>query len=176
MQTVTSRLRLITSWLFGLILLSGCIRSTDSSPSQAPIAQVPTAAADILWSDANSVMSDVCFEAADSLSGRVFVLRYPEDLIAFYDQIDNSLLCRHPVTRYPFDFGNGNVLVGLWGKARGCRAWYEILDVMRNDSQRSFVVKLHLVTEGSCNYELLRPFWIGLDGLADYSVQIILHQ
>jgi hypothetical protein len=117
-------------------------------------------------------VSDVCFEAAFSLADRVFALRQAEDLIAFYDHIDNSQLCRHPVTRYPFDFSNGRILVGLWSKGRGCRARHDLVGVTRDDASRGFALNLLLVIEGDCNYELLRPFWVGLEGLTEYSIQI----
>lgn len=103
------------------------------------------------------------------------MLRGAEDLIAFYDQIDTSRLCRRPIIRYPFDFANGRVLVGLWSKGRGCRAHHVVFDIQRDDRSRTLVLNLRLVAEGNCNYELLRPFWIGLDGLADYAIEINIH-
>ena len=124
------------------------------------------------WQDANPIMSGVCFEAAADAAGRVFILRSPEDHIAFYDLADSSGLCRHPVPREPFDFAGGNVLVGLWSKGVGCAAFHEIVDVMRDDVARIYSIHLRFITQGACSYELVRPFWIGLENMADYDIRI----
>jgi hypothetical protein len=126
------------------------------------------------WIDASPVMSSICFEAAFNLAGQVIVLRRAEDHIAFYDRVDGSHLCRHPIVRYPFDFSSGQILAGLWSKGRGCVAQHDVLGFLQDDTQRRFSILLRFMTEGDCNYELLRPFWIELEGLANYDIQITL--
>lgn len=168
--------------LAGLIfVLSGCASALPEA--SATVAVMPTTAPTFTpsftatpaypWTDENAIVSGVCFEAALDAAGRVFVLRSADEHIRFYDQADNSHLCRHPVTRYPFDFSTGRVLAGLWSYGRGCTARHEVMSVTRDDTARTFTIRLHFVTEGDCNYELVRPFWVGLDGLSDYTVTII---
>jgi len=124
------------------------------------------------WTDENPTMSGICFEAALGAAGKVFVLRDAEEHIRFYDLVDNSLLCRRPVTRYPFDFTGGHVLAGLWSYGKGCTARHDVLSIERDDAAKSLMIRLRFVTDGTCNYELLRPFWIGLDGMGDYQIDI----
>jgi hypothetical protein len=124
------------------------------------------------WTDENLVMSGVCFEAALDTAGEVFVLRDARAHIRFYDLADNSQLCRRPVTRYPFDFSGGRVLAGLWSYGRGCTARHDLLAVERDDAAKTLLIRLRFVTEGECDYELLRPFWIGLREAGDYQIRI----
>ena len=117
-------------------------------------------------------MSGICFEAALDAAGKVFVLRDSRAHIQFYDLADNSQLCRHPVTRNVFEFSSGRILAGLWSYGKGCTAHHDVLAVNRDDAARTLTIQLRFVTEGTCDYELLRPFWIGLDGVSDYQIQI----
>jgi len=122
--------------------------------------------------DALPVMSGICFEAANDAAGQVFVLRNAEDHIHFYDLADNARLCRRPVTRYPFDFSSGAVLAGLWSRGQGCVARHDILSVERDDSKRQISIRLQFITEGDCNYELVRPFWVGIPDAQAYDIHI----
>ena len=117
-------------------------------------------------------MSGICFEAALDAAGKVFVLHNPQEHIQFYDLADNSKLCRHPVLRNAFDFSNGRVLAGLWSYGKGCTARHDVLAVNRDDAAKTLTIQLQFVTEGACDYELIRPFWIGLDGVNDYQINI----
>ncbi|MBZ0290354.1 MAG: hypothetical protein K8I30_22200 [Anaerolineae bacterium] len=117
-------------------------------------------------------MSGICFEAALDTAGKVFILHNPQEHIRFYDLADNSQLCRRPVTRSPFDFKNGRVLAGLWSYGTGCAARHDVLAINRDDAARTLTIRLRFVTEGECDYELLRPFWIGLDGVGNYAITI----
>lgn len=119
-----------------------------------------------------AVMSGICFEAALDAAGKVFVLRDAQAHIRFYDLADNSQLCRRPVARNAFDFSSGRVLAGLWSQGKGCTARHDVLSVARDDVARTLLIRLNFVTEGDCDYELLRPFWIGLDGVSDYKIDI----
>jgi hypothetical protein len=125
------------------------------------------------WTDENAVMGGICFEAALDASGQLFVLRNAANLIEFYDLADNSQFCRRPVTRYPFDFSNGRVLAGLWSYGRGCTARHDVEDIQRDDAERTLTIRLHFITEGDCNYELIQPLWIGLDGMQEYEIEVV---
>ena len=126
------------------------------------------------WTDESSTISGVCFEAARDAAGRVFVLRSAEAHIHFYDQVDDSRLCRQPVMRLPFAFDGGRVLAGLWSAGVGCTARHEVIGIQRDDTARTFTIALRLVTAGDCGYELVRPFWIGLDGLGEYTINLVV--
>ncbi|MBZ0283920.1 MAG: hypothetical protein K8L97_24490 [Anaerolineae bacterium] len=124
------------------------------------------------WEDASMVMQGICFESALDAAEQVFVLRDEAALIAFYDAADNSQLCRQPVTRNPFDFNGGRLLVGLWSHGQGCTARHEVLGIERDDTNRTISIDLRFITEGDCNYELVRGFWAAFAGVADYQITV----
>lgn len=138
-------------------------------PAGVPAASTAPAAA---WADAAALVQGVCFEAAYDAAGRVFSLRRPEDLAQFYDQVDHSQLCRQPISRAGFDFAGGTILAGLWSRGAGCTAHHEILGVDRSESDRALRIRLRLVTQGDCAYELVQPFWIALPGYSDWQIEI----
>lgn len=116
-------------------------------------------------------MYGVCFEAALDASGQVFVLRSAEEHIQFYNEADNSSLCLRPVQRNPFDFQGGErVLAGLWSYGTGCTARHEVTDYTLTDD--TLTIDLRFITEGDCNYELVRPFWIGVEGVDDVQIDV----
>ncbi len=145
-----------------------------------PPAQTPTPAASPTapppWTDERAVMAGICFEAARDAAGRVFTLRSAEDHIRFYDLADNSHLCRHPVERHPFDFAGGRVLAGLWSAGQGCAARHDLLSFERDDAARAISIRLALVLEGDCPYELVRPFWVGLEAAQGYTITIAVQE
>ena len=138
-------------------------------PTETPIPPMPTAPP---FTDAAPIVAGICFEAALDAAGRVFVLDDAESLIRFYDMADNSRLCRGPVVRAGFEFDNGQVLVGLWSAGTGCTARHTVRDSVRDDSARRITLALDFITEGDCNYELVRPFWIAIEGAAGYSFDV----
>jgi hypothetical protein len=162
------------------ILCSGCYilepppLVTLTAPGTPPTAQLPPTPTDLPfpWTDENAVMRGICFEAANDASGQVFVLRNDEAHRQLYDLADSSGLCRLPVTRQPFDFSGGRILVGMWNRGRGCDAFHEVASVERDDAARTFTIRLRFITTGECAYELVQPFWIGLEGMTDYDVRI----
>jgi hypothetical protein len=168
-------------WLIAA-LVSGCgLVESRPTPPPSPLPTVtiqPTATAiptpAYPWTDENAVLNGICFEAALDAAGQVFVLRRPEDLLNLYDLADNSQLCRHPVPRQPFDFAEGRVLAGLWSAGRGCTAHHEVLSIERDDSARTLTIHLRLITDGACTYELVRPFWIGMDRVSDFTIDLKL--
>ena len=125
-------------------------------------------------SDQNAVMAGICFESAYDAADQVFVLRDAAELTRFFDLADNSQLCRRPVLRQSFDFSDGRVLVGVWSKGRGCSAIHHRLAFHQNDPARTIAIQLQLEISGTCDYDLIRPFWISLDAAADYAISIVV--
>jgi len=155
--------------------------ATLVSPTLATAAlqAAPTPASAALppgWTDESALMAGLCFESVwDAAgSGATFILRSAASLTALYDLADNSGLCRHPVRRMEADFSGGRVIVGTWTRARGCTAQHVVREVRRDDIARIFALTIALHVEGACPYDLVRPFWIGLPGLVDYDVRLIV--
>jgi hypothetical protein len=46
--------------------------------------------------------------------------------------------------------------------------------IVQYDDEKTLTIFLRLVTEGACNYELARPFWIGLDDVSDYTIELVV--
>lgn len=165
-----------------LLLLTSCLQNVASPATplnvRIPVVLSPTPedTAGVGLFDASELMSGICFEAAFDAAGQVFVLRSAEEHIRFYDLADNSQLCRQPVERFPFDFSEGDVLAGLWSSGTGCTARHDILSYLRDDTAKTIRIQLQLVIEGNCNYELIRPYWVGLESAADYDVVISVLQ
>jgi hypothetical protein len=153
-----------------LLCASACNLSADEATPAATVEILlpPTATntAQYPWSDESATVSGICFEAANDMAqnNRRFLLRSAEDHIGFYDAMDSTGLCLRTVQRVPFDFSTGRALAGLWSAGRGCTAQHEILAYQQDDAARTLSITLQFVTEGDCNYELVRPFWIGFDG------------
>jgi hypothetical protein len=171
------------------LALVACSRDFPPTPTPTPLGPTPTApeSARTLvysamtptpwlypWTDESVTMSGICFESAQDAAGRTFVIRSAEALRGFFDLADNSELCSQPVRRHEFDFSGGRVLAGLWSAASGCRARHEIESVRRDDTARTLFIYLRLIKEGDCLYELVRPFWIGINDAADYEIQFVV--
>lgn len=124
------------------------------------------------WTDASDVMAGICFEAANDATGRVFVIRSSAELDTFFGLADNSQLCRRPVERGAFDFANGRVLVGIWSAGNGCKAQHDVDAFERDNEAKTIVIRLTLVIEGDCPYELVRPFWIGIPNAQEHDITI----
>lgn len=116
------------------------------------------------WTDESSVVAGVCFEAARDMAamGRRFVLHNGLEHIEFYNAIDSTNLCLRPVERVSFEFSTGRALAGLWTAGQGCTAEYEVMAY--SVEENTLNIALRFVTEGDCNYELIRPFWMSFDG------------
>jgi hypothetical protein len=124
--------------------------------------------------DANSVVSGICFESAYDAAGRTFVLRSAGELERLFDLADNSQFCREPVGRAQFDFSGPRAIIGTWTRGRGCTADHEIVSVEIDEVSQIFVIRARLVVAGDCNYELVRPLWIGLTGYNDYDLRLLV--
>ncbi|MBC8099722.1 MAG: hypothetical protein H7Y11_09795 [Armatimonadetes bacterium] len=170
-------------WVGYGVLLLGCVGCTLTQPLGVPTDAritdaIPTAnpTATAQWADLGSdelaIMSGICFEAAFDAVGDTFVLRTPDELTRLYNLADNSRLCRNPVVRANFDFSGGRVLAGLWSYGRGCTARHALLAAMRDTAVKTLAIRLKFTVEGDCPYELVRPFWVGLSGVGDYTISL----
>jgi len=185
---------LLLGLLLAGLLLTGCNLNFDApavvpSPAPTPLptddpgwapAATETAIAAALavplpdgLADARRVHGRICFEAAYEVRDQVFVLRDALAHIRFYNDIDALNVCRRPVQRFPFDFSQGHLLAGLWSYGYGCKARHELIEAVRDDAAQVYRLRLRFVTEGDCNYELLRPYWVAVPPeLAAYDFQI----
>lgn len=172
----TNQVRQLT--VLVVFVLMGCMPKADGittqntvEPSASTTSFSPTKTPD-LWRYASLVVDGICFEAAQQYAGRLYVIRNIEQLSQFYNQVDSSQLCRHAITQYPFTFDNGQVLAGMWSAGNGCTALHEIVQFVRNDATRKITIVLRFTTEGQCDYELVRPFWMAIDRAQDYQIDI----
>ncbi len=116
-------------------------------------------------------MSGICFEAALDASGETIALRSAEDHIRFYSEVDASGLCRRAVRRAPFEFADGaRTLAGVWSYGTGCDATHEVTDYTLADGV--LALTLAFTTSGDCDYELIQPFWIGVEGVTDVQITV----
>ncbi|MBL8116770.1 MAG: hypothetical protein J0L63_02805 [Anaerolineae bacterium] len=170
-------------WILSFVALSGCIQPNDFELHNTPASTgtplavftpTPLIVQTYPWLDANPVMYGICFEAAHDAAGRLFILQNAQALENFYNQADQSQLCRQLITRSTFDFGNDRVLAGLWSSGRGCTARHEINGFNRDDTTKRIVIMTTFQTEGDCDYELVRPFWVGIERATDYNIQILV--
>ena len=176
---------------FGLLILlvcGGCLMTAqqpqpqpEGSPTYGPVVQqtpapqvTPTATASTPWTDENAHVRGVCFEAAWDAAEQIFTIRSAEDHIRFYDQVDNSQLCRRPIAREPRDFSDGYVIAGFWNRGMGCKADHIVTRYNRDDDARRILFVVTFATLGECNYELVRPFWVGLEAAADYEITFVV--
>jgi hypothetical protein len=160
-----------------LLAAGGCFNGTLTPSAQmaTPVVNTATTTGTALaWTNESELMYGICFEAAFDAAGRIFVLRSADELNELFNLADNSQLCRRPVTRATYDFDGGRVLVGLWSRGRGCTARHEVRGLLVDEATRSVTVNLAFITEGDCNYELVRPFWIGISGVPDYAITMVV--
>lgn len=171
-------------WVSLLWLLAGCVL-LDNMPRPTPLPNVvvpsvtplptldaPTAtpALPAGWQDARNVMRSVCFEAALVLRDEVFVLRSQAELEAFWARVDDLKACRRPITRPEVAFPDNAVLVGLWSYGFGCTARHDVRAV----TMEAGTLSLELVfgVDGTCPYELLRPFWVFIANAANQAIAV----
>ena len=171
------------------ILCSGCLIIDDTAPVTPINIRIPTLPtpqtdaipdeqttayiADGIY-DANDIMNGICFEYAFLQRDTPLVFRNAQEHITFYDEADTSEECRRPVRRNSFEFTDGQILAGIWSYGFGCVAHHNIMNIERNDSTRTILIVLDFATEGDCNYELLRPFWVGIEDPNGYDVLLVV--
>lgn len=116
-------------------------------------------------------MSGVCFEAALARANEVIVLQQADEHIAFYNDVDASGDCRLPITRNPFEFVDGTrTLAGVWVPATGCDTDTTVTDYALADGVLRVDVQVDVT--GDCPYELIEPFWVGVDAVTDVQISV----
>ncbi|MEL7434725.1 MAG: hypothetical protein AAFN11_12330 [Chloroflexota bacterium] len=184
--------KIASLWLLCALLIGGCAllpvevmptRSGITIPSITPdtaIAELTPIATSIALPagvyDALTAMQGICYESASDAVGRVFVIQSAETHIDFYNQVDNSNLCRQPVRRYPFDFTTGDVLAGVWNAGSGCTATHTITDFQRDDNARTISITATFSTAGDCPYQLVRGLWLGIENAQGYTITITVNE
>lgn len=155
------------SLLLALCLSVALAACTLNSP-------LPTAAEDppVQVTDASELLEDICFEAAQAMSGQAFILTSQEQLDSLYNQIDASDRCRHRISRHTFDF-TGRSVVGTWTYApQGCTARHELVRARRNEENRVLNLRYRFIVEGDCPYELIRPLWVAVENPDSYDLRL----
>ncbi|MEM9951501.1 MAG: hypothetical protein AAF846_07870 [Chloroflexota bacterium] len=171
-----------------IIVLAGCNLTLDQTllPTRSSIT-IPSVTPDLnpdIVTTENSLPTDVydalpstvgiCFEAAWDAAEQVFVIRTAEEHIRFYDNVDNSRLCRRSIQREPFDFTTEDVLVGTWNRGMGCTASHEIISYQRDDQNQTITIQAQFSTAGDCQYELVRGLWLGIVDAQAYQINLIV--
>ena len=166
------------------LLLSGCLMTAKGVNPAQPLPDPNTPIAPPLtpdtatgrWVDEREHVRGICFEAGWDAAGQIFILRDAADHVRFYDLADNSNLCRRPVGRVPRDFSAGYTIIGLWSAGRGSTAAHDVNRVQRDADRQTLVIEVTFSTVGDCPYDLLRPWWIGVEGVADYEITLIVNE
>lgn len=162
----------ITWSLALLLLLAACnLRLPTPPPATpepsptAPPTPAPTpdpAFAGQPYQDARAWFEGVCFNYWVEQANRVFVIGGPFEHIALYNEVDESGLCRFPVERVPFDEFASRVLLGAVNVGTGCWAYTDPLELVRDDTARTVILRVRWGVYGECDYRLARPFWVSL--------------
>jgi hypothetical protein len=108
-----------------------------------------------------ALLDGVCFEYLAGMGGQTWLWTSPEELLAFYDQVDSSERCPHAVTRVPFDF-NGAALAGTVGSGTGCDAAYRVITLAQDDAAQTQTLALEFDVLPGCLYELVEPLLIAV--------------
>ena len=145
------------------LLLAGCMLPWGELPVR-PAGPTP----DPLYSgqpyqDARSLIGGVCFNYWVEQVNRVFIIQSPAEHIAFYNEVDESELCRFLVIREPYDFqAAGRILIGAVNIGTGCQATTDPLELVVDDAARTVTLRVAWGVSGACDYRLARPFWVSI--------------
>lgn len=112
------------------------------------------------YQDATDLFRGVCFEYWVAQVNRVYVIDSAFAHIDFYNEVDQSALCRFPVERLPFDFETGDILVGAVNVGTGCWAYTAPLALAQDDVARTVTLRVTWGIAGDCDYRLVRPFFV----------------
>ncbi len=156
-----------------LLLLGGCALPWEGLLPTAPAPTAPPAP-DSPMQDARSLIGGVCFNYWVEQVNRLFVIQSAGEHIAFYNEVDESGLCRFPVIREPFEFGaTGRILVGAVNVGTGCHAVTDPLALVVDDEARTVTLRVRWQVTGACDYRLARPFWVSIPRPPEgYAVQL----
>lgn len=120
---------------------------------------------DAPWQDAGAPVAEVCFNFWVEQTGRVFVFTSNFDLIQFYNEVDESEVCRFAVERFSYDFNppdGARVIVGAVNVTTGCWAYTDPLALTQDDAARAVTLRVGWGSSGDCGYRLARPFFVSL--------------
>ncbi len=151
--------------------------SLEATVAHTPEASFPTVESSAgPYTDRTSVLDGVCFDFLARLSGQAWVWSTPEQLAAFYDQVDVSEVCSRPASRVSFDF-NQTILAGVVNGATGCDAAHRFVSLNQDDSAHTQTLVLEFTVLPGCDYELVQPFVIELPRPPEgYVLQIALSE
>lgn len=159
----TQHVKIMSLLLVLTLLLAACNFSLPDYIEPVPVTPPPvTVAPPPPWQDARDLLEGVCFEYLVRQVNRQYVITTPFEHIDFYNEVDESMLCRFPVTRNPFDFDQGRILIGAMNIGTGCRATTDPLALVQDDETQTVTMRVLWGTEGDCGYELVRPFWVSI--------------
>jgi hypothetical protein len=148
---------------------------TGDSPEATPFLEFPVLETSTdPYSNATSLLDDVCFEYLYAMNGQTWVWTTPGELTAFYDQVDVSRLCPDPVGRAAFGF-EGTVLAGAVSVGTGCDAAHRVVGLAQDDGARTQILSLHFQVEGDCPYELVQPLLVAVpQPPAGYALRVVV--
>jgi len=154
--------------------LPSLVQPTVASSSEPGFPTVESSAGPYV--DRTTVLDGVCFDFLARLSGQAWVWSTPEELAAFYDQVDASEVCSRPAVRFSFDFSQ-TVLAGVVNGATGCDAAHQFVALNQDDNTHTQTLILEFTVLPGCDYELVQPFVIELPRPPDgYVLQIALSE
>lgn len=145
--------------LMGLAACTFPIASPQIGPLMAP--STPLAPQPI-WQDVQNLLEGVCLSWQLDQVGREFVIADAHAHIAFYNEVDESGLCRFPVARNPFDFEQGAILIGAFNIGTGCTATAEPLALVVDHDAQTVTMQARWGVSGECDYRLSRPLWLSI--------------
>lgn len=166
-------------WLMVAFMLAGCSADKKTAPTPVPLTVTPTAAPETPtppaaatvpptldavtdpYPNLTTLLDSVCFDYLTGMSGQTWLWITPEELLAFYDQVDSSERCPHAVTRSPFDF-NGNALAGVVGTGTGCDAAFRVTGLTQDDAAQTQTLSLQFEILPGCPYDLVEPLLIAI--------------
>lgn len=128
------------------------------------------------YMEQTAVLDGVCFDFLARLNGQAWVWSTPEQLAAFYDQVDASEVCSRPAARVSLDFSQ-MVLAGVVNSATGCDAAHRFVTLNQDDTTHTQTLILEFTILPGCDYELVQPFVIQLTRPPDgYILQVALSE
>lgn len=165
MRTRWRIFRLNLRWLLlagTLALLTACTLPLPGRSLQPAAVREPVDAGPSIQ-DARSLVGGVCFDYWAEQANRLYVIQSAVEHITFYNEVDESGLCRLPVIREPYDFeAAGRILVGAVNLGAGCTAYTNPVAFRVDDAAQTITLRVHWGVEGDCPYRLARPFWVSI--------------
>jgi hypothetical protein len=132
------------------------------SPAPLPSLTPDMAYVDKPYEDARAIFAGVCFNYWAEQVNRIYILKTAFDHIHFYNEVDESGLCRFPVVRNPFDFEGGRILIGAINVGTGCWAYTDPIDLVTDNAAKTVIMRVGWAVAGDCAYRLARPFWVSI--------------